>query len=930
MQIELFNVDEFADINHLQEVTSPVIFQRGNIPHPNGLISNEIFGVTIQSRKQTFAYIDLHGYFFHPHVYKAIKRMFRNIERIVNGEEYYSISKDDHTLVKDDTNGKTGIEFLYKNWEKITWKYSDTKGMRNERVDMITKLPKNQIFMRKLIVIPTFYRDIVSDENGAGETGELNNFYAKVIRMCSALKDRNMFDFQLYGTQYNIQEMLVSIYDYFKVKLEKKNGMIRRYLMGKTVDYATRTVITAPQYHSERPEDLMTDFSHCAIPISQICSLANPFIMHYLKGFFEREIFDNKYGKIIYDPVSDTLRGVEVLKNPESYFNDKFIERMIKQYIRDPESRFNKIEVPTEHGMMYLRFNGMRLNTANRSEIPGIAFRPMTWTDLLYQACIEVTKDKHALVTRYPLLDEYGTFITRIHVVSTTQTEVVKINDVVYKWYPKVDIDAPKSTIGNKFIDSIQFSNSYLPGIGGDYDGDQTTVKLIFSQEANNECETIMNKKSFYINSQGKNIRKVSSEATQTFYELTKEPPTSGRRTINVTDKKYFLSLKPEEITFSMMIGWFGNTINMEKDGKTGSRSEKKYLPTDKITLNHGEYFYEGQTTIGAFIFNKVLIEGCGLQNVTGYVNWVVTEKGLGKIESAVSDALFNDRIDINTMKKYIDTRDWFGFQMHSVVTSSFTRNSLVTPPEVKKLKKELLVQYKDRLDAKDPSAAEEIENKLIDKTVELLKDDPGMGLYMSGARGSLGNNYKNINLMRGAIYNAATGEYDIITNSFLEGLDKRDMAPHSNTIVAGAYAKSVATADSGYLAKELLAAMQTEVLQDDGTDCGTKRTIPIVITSENKSDFEYRYIVENGKLVYLDADTIKKYVGKRVNLRSPMYCTNPTCSVCAGKFFYSQGKKNWGLVTSRIATTLTGLNMKKFHQNLVRTKQIDPDDLLI
>ena len=74
--IELFDIKEFIELNHLQEVTSPVIFQRGDIPHPQGLVSNEIFGITTKSRKETFAYIDLHGYFLHPHIYKSIKRSF--------------------------------------------------------------------------------------------------------------------------------------------------------------------------------------------------------------------------------------------------------------------------------------------------------------------------------------------------------------------------------------------------------------------------------------------------------------------------------------------------------------------------------------------------------------------------------------------------------------------------------------------------------------------------------------------------------------------------------------------------------------------------------------------------------------------------------------------------------------------------------------
>ena len=84
--------------------------------------------------------------------------------------------------------------------------------------------------------------------------------------------------------------------------------------------------------------------------------------------------------------------------------------------------------------------------------------------------------------------------------------------------------------------------------------------------------------------------------------------------------------------------------------------------------------------------------------------------------------------------------------------------------------------------------SSEKIENALVAKVKEELKDDVGMDLYVSGARGSIGNNYKNINLIRGAVKNSMTGEFDIIGNSFLDGLKKEDIPAHANTIVQGAY----------------------------------------------------------------------------------------------------------------------------------------------
>ena len=471
MKIDLFDVKEFIDINHLQEITSPILFQRGDIPHPNGLVSNEIFGITTKSRKETYAYINLHGYFFHPHIYKAIRRMFRNVDKIVNGEAYYSI--DENGILIPDENGYTGINFLYENWEKINWdtkQQDSTIGMRGERVGLLNKCKKNEIFMHYQLVIPAFYRDIkTGSANNGGETEDINNMYAKLIRLASLLKNQDMFDFQFHSTNYNIQTTIISIYDYFKHKLEKKRGLLRKYLMGKNVDYCTRTVITAPTFHAEKPDELFTDFRYTSIPISQICSLTYPFILRYVKTFFEREVIDVKNAKILYNPSTDNIEKVVEIKNPESYFSDKYIKKMIDTYIKDPESRFTKIEVPTTGTQTYyLTFSGKRTDSSNTSELASTVHRPMTWTDLLYLACEDVVKDKHVLITRYPLLDEFGVFISKIRVASTTKTIPLYVNGKLYKWYPYIDLNIPPNELGNQFIDACQFSNSYLPGIEGD------------------------------------------------------------------------------------------------------------------------------------------------------------------------------------------------------------------------------------------------------------------------------------------------------------------------------------------------------------------------------------------------------------------------------------------------------------------------------
>lgn len=942
MKIDLFDVEEFVNINHLQQITSPILFQRGDIPHPGGLVSNEIFGVTTKSRRETYAYIDLHGHFFNPHIYKAIKRMFRNIDKIVNGEMYFSINENGN-LVPDE-NGDTGIQFLYDNWEKIKWETPkddlSKPGMRNERINLINKCKKNEIFMKYQIVIPAFYRDIkTSSSTNGGETDDINNMYARLIRFSSLINNQDMFDFQFHSTNFNIQNTIISIYDYFKRKLEKKNGLIRKYLMGKNVDYCTRTVITAPTFHADRPEDLFVDFRYSALPISQVCSLLYPFVMYYVKNFFEREVIDTKNAKILYNPASDTIIDSIKILNPESYFSDKYIKKIIDTFIKDPESRFTKIEVPTNSPeKLYLTFTGKKIDSSNTSEVAATVHRPMTWTDLLYLACEEVTRDKHVIITRYPLLDEFGVFISRIRVSSTTKTMPLMVNGRLYKWYPCVDLDTKMSEIPRLFIDSVQFSNSYLPGLDGDYDGDQTTVKVLFTQEANQECEEVINRKSYFINSSGSNIRKIELEALQTFFTLTKEP-WGEYKPLTKEEKEYFINLDPSKITFTDLVDWFGDTANIA-DGNKTKINKSKFNPCDTLTISPNEYhLIKGdkpiKTTLGRLIYNKMMIESFHFESLFDYQNKVLTADEFGKFDATVAVALRDDLITVEQMYRYIDMRDWFGLQLHGLITTSFTPGVVKIPPEVAALKKKLLSENKEAIENGNEKVMEHIEDQLIDAAKKAMADDPGLDLYISGARGNISNNLKNIMLTRGAIKNPVTKKYDIIENSLMDGLDKKDIATHSNVIISGAYPKAVGTAVSGYLAKKILAFLQAETLGEPDSDCGSLRCIKVSITNNNVNKFMYRYIKTSKGLVELNPENKDKFIGKTVEMRSPMYCVGVgeekcLCNKCAGNFYYKLQKKNIGLAACKLSGTFVNLNMKKFHENLVKMHTIDTNDMLI
>lgn len=255
---------------------------------------------------------------------------------------------------------------------------------------------------------------------------------------------------------------------------------------------------------------------------------------------------------------------------------------------------------------------------------------------------------------------------------------------------------------------------------------------------------------------------------------------------ISNDDKKYLLSLTPEDLDFSTLVHIFGSTININDN--ISKASKPNFRTTDEMTLSPSEYFVKEvtNTTVGRFIWNKYLIERVGLQDVTGYINFVIDDKANGKIEAIITKGLIDDKVTVEQFHKYVDYRDTLGMQLNSVITTSFTPLTIKTPPEIQKRKAELFKQYKKELDDGDIIVSEKIEKELTSRTKEIFKGDPGMDLYNSGARGNFGN-YKNMNLFKGATANNVTGKFDIVRSSFMDGISKQDIPSFATAVVSGA-----------------------------------------------------------------------------------------------------------------------------------------------
>ena len=338
-------------------------------------------------------------------------------------------------------------------------------------------------------------------------------------------------------------------------------------------------------------------------------------------------------------------------------------------------------------------------------------------------------------------------------------------------------------------------------------------------------------------------------------------------------------------------------------------------------------------TTFGIWIFNIYMLNGFGFSKIVGgYVNENLTKKAFGKMHQKILNALIEDKITVENYKKFITHID-FIMPWETFLSPAHSEKLLSCSKEIGKMKAKLIKENQAAVDAGDPVVVEQIEKKLLDFALEYLKDDPALDGYLSGAGGTIGNNFKNMYVMKGVVRDPdpnTAKEYNCATSSFIDGIAPDEYALLANSLSGGPYSRAKKTELGGYWEKLIEAAENTVVLAGKGTDCKSDKYIETVLTDDLVGSFMYSYVLKSdGKLEELNSETVDKYKNKKIRVRSTLFCkeyakTGHVCNMCAGNFFYRRGSENIGLACSQISTKLKLVSMKAFHDSTVNTTEMD------
>lgn len=534
--LEFLDTDKFIKVNECKEITNPIYFSKPGVPTSDGLLSNEIFGTTKEERAGTYAYISLGEYFMHPLIYKIWSRRDSRIRECVHGTKKFIIDEEGNLV--EDANGECGIDFLRKNFDRI--KMKESTSHRTKFQNKFIQANKKSAFIKNYLVIPAFYRDKDTSNNSKITVTNSNSLYQSLIIATNSLRESLDYGLEFSnGARGRIQEILLKIYDWFckEPNLSKKMGIIKRAGMSKTTDYASRVVISAPELKVESWKDLMVDLDYAAVPLESVCSNFLPFMIFAVRRFFENEFMSGDLYH--YYDKSGQLKTVHV-KDPLIEFSDERIKQEIERYIKGFANRLIPIEVPNEEGItLHMKFKGkisssgkeftedqlQNRESLEQSDKLGIVDRDLTWCDVLYICACEVVKNKTILVTRYPFDSYYSQFPVQVRVSCMKRTETVVLDGEVYPYYPLIRQEYIGKNTSNMFISTLNISNLYLSAIGGDYDGDQVTIKGLYYDESNKEQLDLINSKSHYLTLNGINVRVTTNEGIQALYNLTKKLP---------------------------------------------------------------------------------------------------------------------------------------------------------------------------------------------------------------------------------------------------------------------------------------------------------------------------------------------------------------------------------------------------------------------
>jgi hypothetical protein len=256
----------------------------------------------------------------------------------------------------------------------------------------------------------------------------------------------------------------------------------------------------------------------------------------------------------------------------------------------------------------------------------------------------------------------------------------------------------------------------------------------------------------------------------------------------------------------------------------------------------------------------------------------------LAKLKDTPTDPSQRNDTDIY-VDEYVVFADamFFLSGLTQICVWALTEKTLLPPPGIKEFKEKLLLENKGHLN--EASTIAKIDAQLVAYDSAWLKGDEGENFLLSNKSRKIVR--KKLFLMHGAEVGLEenTTEVKLIKNSLTEGWEVDAIPDMNNSLRAGSFNRGAQTELGGVSVKWLLRASSNINVTSD--DCGTKLGITTYVNETNfKRLIATNVVIKEGSKLVVNEEDARTYLGKKIMVRSPMYCTlsqTDFCKVCVG-----------------------------------------------
>lgn len=329
------------------------------------------------------------------------------------------------------------------------------------------------------------------------------------------------------------------------------------------------------------------------------------------------------------------------------------------------------------------------------------------------------------------------------------------------------------------------------------------------------------------------------------------------------------------------------------------SRLKKVKSITEIDETNFYEWVQFGKyvTTGGRMIFNEIL------PDKYEFINEPVDKKLLNKL----ANVIFREQTK-EVYNEFADKCVKLAYKFGTMASPSFSLDDLEIP--------KYIYDLKNKLKGSTPQEAQAIINDMEDKMKVYLETKMG-NLGTIGKAGGLKGGYsqaRQILIAKGLIADNGGNILPPISESYGEGFESKDFFMTGAGSRKGIADRVLNTAETGYLSRQLVYALQRLEADPRIWNCKTTRPYMIKVTPDIAKRLNGRYLLQGGKPVKIEDS--KKLIGKMIPLKSPLYCRTPKiCRTCYGELLLRNESPYIGMLAAQIIGERgTQLIMKSFH----------------